>query len=251
MFDQKPQDMPPSPRRIIDTEPIARPFAAWLAGLATAMLALGCFGALHPLLPPPLETLAATDDSVQVSDFQPADEAPPAAHTINQTPETAPPPDLEIPPVPEITLPMNPPEVPELLPLNTPLPMPSQVKPPEPNPRPEPKSMVHRATPSAPASKSTGSGSGSSDTPTLFSGGGAGSFPKGTYPAIARSMRQQGTVRLQVTVEASGLPSSVEVQTSSGFGTLDSGALDQVRRHWRWPAGPVRHYLVPFHFELH
>ena len=243
----KPASMPPSPRRIIDTESGARPFAAWVAGLATAMLALGCFGALHPLLPPLPVTLGATDDTVPVSEFQPADAAP-ATDKAAVAPETPPEPDMVLPPVPELTPPLTPPEVPELLPLDTP-PPPPKVKPPEPKPKVETKPMAHRTTPGAATSKTGGTGS--SDSPILFTGGGSGNFPKGSYPAAARSMRQQGTVRLLVTVEASGLPSSVEVQSSSGFGSLDSGALDQVRRHWRWPAGPVRRYIVPFHFELH
>ncbi len=239
--------MPPSPRRIIDTESGARPFAAWLAGLATAMLALGSYGALHPLLPPLPLMAAPADDSVQISDFQPADESPPP-DSADQTPETPPEQEMEIPPVPEITPPLTPPEVPELLPVDAPPPpLPAKVKPPEAKPKPKAETTPRRSVPTAGTSKGEGTG----NSPTLFTGGGEGSFPKGSYPAAARSMRQQGTVRLLVTVEASGLPSAVEVQASSGFGSLDSGALDQVRRHWRWPAGPVRRYVVPFHFELH
>jgi protein TonB len=242
--------MPPSSRRIIDTESGGRPLAAWLAGLATAMLALGCFGALQPLLPPLPEVPAAADETVPISDFQPPDDAAPA-DAAEETPPEA---DVEIPPVPEITPPLTPPEVPELLPADSPPPpLPPKIKPPEPKPkpaaRPEPKPMAHRTAPGSTTSQANGTGS--SSAPTLFSGGGTGNFPKGSYPAAARSMRQQGTVRLLVTVEESGLPSSVEVQTSSGFGSLDSGALDQIRRHWRWSAGPIRHYIVPFRFELH
>ena len=239
--------MPPSPRRIIDTESGARPFAAWLAGLATAMLALGSYGALHPLLPSLPAATAPVDDTVQISDFQPSDESP-APDSADQTPETPPEQEVEIPPVPEITPPLTPPEVPELLPVDTPPPPPpAKVKPPEAKPKPKAETTPRRSAPTAGTSKGEGNG----NSPTLFTGGGAGSFPKGSYPAAARSMRQQGTVRLLVTVEASGLPSSVEVQTSSGFGSLDSGALDQIRRHWRWPAGPVRHYVIPYHYELH
>ena len=234
--------MSSSSRRIIDTESGTRPYAAWLAGLATAMLTLGCFGALHPLLPSLPMTQGATDDTVPVSEFQPADEAA-TANTAEETPQTPPKPDMEIPPVPEIIQPLSPPEVPELLPVDSP--PPPEVQPPKPDPSPLP----HRAAPRTTSTRSNGAGS--SDTPMLFTGTGSGSFPKGSYPAAARSMRQQGTVRLLVTVEASGLPSSVEVQSSSGFGLLDSGALDQVRRHWRWPVGPVRHYVIPFRFELH
>lgn len=57
-------------------------------------------------------------------------------------------------------------------------------------------------------------------------------------------------MRLLVTVESSGVPSSVAVQSSSGFSSLDNAARDQVSRRWRWPAGNVRRFIVPVRFVL-
>jgi protein TonB len=57
-------------------------------------------------------------------------------------------------------------------------------------------------------------------------------------------------VRLLVTVEASGVPSSVTVSEPSGFASLDSAAKDTVQRRWRWPAGDVRKFIVPIRFVL-
>jgi protein TonB len=84
----------------------------------------------------------------------------------------------------------------------------------------------------------------------VFKGGGSGRFPSPSYPASARSAKQQGVVRLLVTVEASGVPSAVTVTESSGFASLDSAAKDTVQRRWRWPAGDVRKFIVPIRFVL-
>ena len=99
----------------------------------------------------------------------------------------------------------------------------------------------------APPKTGTDGGSGAV---TTFTGGGSGRFPPPSYPASARTAKQQGSVRLLVTVEADGSPSSVSVEASSGFAALDSAAHDQVSRRWRWPAGSVRRYIVPVRFIL-
>jgi protein TonB len=66
----------------------------------------------------------------------------------------------------------------------------------------------------------------------------------------ARRAGAQGTVRLLVIVEVSGLPGSVSVMASSGHSELDRAAQDHVRRRWRWPAGETRRYIVPVRFVL-
>ena len=232
-------------RRIIDTASGARPYAAWLSGLAAAMLTIGTYGALQPLLPPVEEIFVASNDTVEVMDFLPPAEAP-AESQAEETPEQPPEPEveIEIPPLPEITPPLTPPEVPELVALD---------KPPPPTP---PKTSERKKTEAKPAprrsSQTTGNSnnSGTGSSPTLFTGGGGGRFPQPSYPASARSARVQGMVRLMITVEASGLPSSVDIQSSSGSAALDSAAADCLRRRWRWPSGPVRRYIVPVRFQL-
>ena len=75
------------------------------------------------------------------------------------------------------------------------------------------------------------------------------------YPSISRRMGEQGRVLLRVYVEASGLPSSVEVRTSSGSERLDQAALEAVRR---WKFVPAKqgdkavpaYVVVPILFNL-
>jgi periplasmic protein TonB len=57
--------------------------------------------------------------------------------------------------------------------------------------------------------------------------------PAPAYPTLSRRMGEQGRVMLRVFVEADGLPSKLEVRTSSGFERLDQSALDAVRR-WKF-----------------
>lgn len=193
------------------------------------------------------------DDAVMVEAFEPpaaAEDAPsePEEKMIEE--------DVAIPPLPEITPPLTPPEMIEITPLEEirerPPPMPVEKKP-EP-PKPKPQTTAPRATPKAIAmpknTSGSGGGTGSSRSPVVFSGGGSGRFPSPAYPATARSAKQQGTVRLLVIVEASGVPSSVEISSSSGFASLDRAARDTIQRRWRWPAGAVRKYIVPVRFVL-
>lgn len=207
------------------------------------MLAVGIHGAVQPILPD-VEASAFKPDlgeEVTLEDF-----ALPAS-AESETPETPPieEPDVEIPPIPVIEQPIQPPEMAELVPLEDPPPAPRPVTPSPPKPRPQ--AIARPAATTEPSPSRGGDGSG---PVTTFTGGGAGRFPYPAYPAFARSARQQGTVRLLVTVESSGVPSSVEVQSSSGFSSLDSAARDQVSRRWRWPAGNVRRFIVPVRFVL-
>lgn len=57
--------------------------------------------------------------------------------------------------------------------------------------------------------------------------------PAPSYPALSRRMGEQGRVMLRVFVEADGLPSKLELRTSSGLERLDQAALDAVRR-WKF-----------------
>lgn len=53
------------------------------------------------------------------------------------------------------------------------------------------------------------------------------------YPLESRRRREQGTVLLNVTLDAAGAVASVALARSSGFERLDKAALEAVRR-WRW-----------------
>lgn len=79
--------------------------------------------------------------------------------------------------------------------------------------------------------------------------------PIPTYPPISKHERETGKVFLRVYVEASGSPSKVDLQTSSGFERLDKAAIATVRR-WRFV--PARQgseavagwVVVPVNFNL-
>jgi protein TonB len=79
--------------------------------------------------------------------------------------------------------------------------------------------------------------------------------PEPTYPALARRRRQEGVVLLAVLVDAAGRPESVEVQSSSGFASLDDAAVAAVK-DWEFEPGrrdgePVASRVeVPIQFQL-
>ena len=235
--------MSPTSTRITDTVARERPLAAWLSGMAVAMLAMGATGAMQPLLPPFFESAPASEESVALQDFQlpAAAAASPATEAFQ---EQVPASEVIIPPLPAITPPLTPPEVPEPVKMETLPPVPEKK-----DVTVEHKPVEKPALRQAASNISAPSNASSTDSPTLFSGG-AGRFPQPSYPAAARAAKLQGAVRLVVTVEESGQPSLVEVQTSSGFSLLDNAASDHIRRRWRWPAGPVRRFLVPVRFQL-
>jgi len=216
---------------------------AWMAGIALAMAIGGAIGVARPLLPRVSDATARYDpgDEVLLEQFDP----PSAA--AKEEPEESPreeQPDIEIPPLPVIQAPLLPPEMVELAPLEEAPPPPPVVKqaPAKPKPLVKPRRTA--------ISKSGTGAAGAPGATMTFTGGGSGRFPSPAYPATARANREQGTVKILVTVEANGLPSSVTIQSSSGFATLDNAARDQISRRWRWPAGEVRRYIVPVRFVL-
>ena len=223
----------------------------WSAGIALLCLGVGLHGAVSPLIPTVMVVDPAADEPVMVEVFQPPAAADSAADDAPEPPQEEEQ-DLEMPPLPEMATPLTPPEMVDITPVEAP-PPPAPVPMPKPaEKKPEPPKPAAKPTPRSPT-KTSGGGSATGSTsssPTLFKGGGAGRFPSPSYPASARSAKRQGSVRLLVTVEASGVPSSVEISQSSGFQALDSAARDTVRRRWRWPSGAVRKFIVPIRFQL-
>ncbi|RZJ81213.1 MAG: energy transducer TonB, partial [Brevundimonas sp.] len=57
--------------------------------------------------------------------------------------------------------------------------------------------------------------------------------PLPRYPAESRRKREEGVVRLRVTVAIDGTVKAIAVAASSGFKRLDDAALEAVRR-WRF-----------------
>ncbi len=68
--------------------------------------------------------------------------------------------------------------------------------------------------------------------------------PAPAYPALARRMGEQGRVMLRVHVEVNGLPSKVEIRTSSGSERLDQAALEAVKR-WKFVPAKQGDQAVP------
>jgi len=80
--------------------------------------------------------------------------------------------------------------------------------------------------------------------------GDGGSYPPPSYPGIAQRNHSEGTVTIEIAVEASGEISSVKVFKSSGFGVLDDAATDVVKHRWRFPPGQPRLYHWPCIFKF-
>ena len=241
--------------------------SAWVSGVAGLFLLIGIAGSLTPVAPPLLLSPGEPTSSplVQVQEFfAPPEETSPEPPASEQ-PQTPPPVEVSIPPPPALIPPLQPPEMvelqaPEPLPETPPVRPPQEPPPPKPAPaEPEPKTKPAPA-PASPAatSKSAPSatrparagGTPGGSPPVPFSAAGGGRFPAPSYPSAARSARIDGTVVLLVTVESSGVPSSVEIRTSSGHAMLDTAARDHLRRNWRWPAGESRLFIVPIKFVL-
>ena len=79
---------------------------------------------------------------------------------------------------------------------------------------------------------------------------GEGSFPPPQYPSLAQRNRYQGTVTIEIMVDASGGITSAKVQKSSGFSILDEAALNVVKQRWRFPPGKERWLIWPCTFQL-
>ena len=54
------------------------------------------------------------------------------------------------------------------------------------------------------------------------------------YPALSRRLREEGTLRLRLTITAGGAVETAMVEQSSGFSRLDQAAVDWVKGHWRY-----------------
>jgi len=77
-----------------------------------------------------------------------------------------------------------------------------------------------------------------------------GSYPDPMYPSLALRSQMQGTVYVEVQVDATGAITSVKLQKSSGHHTLDEAALQVVKTRWRFPPGVERWYVWACTFKL-
>lgn len=76
-----------------------------------------------------------------------------------------------------------------------------------------------------------------------------------TYPAIARRKGWQGTVRLELHIEADGTVSHLELDQTSGYPVLDRAALDclqtaRIPDAERWLQGESTDIVIPVEYRL-
>ncbi|PZW39000.1 protein TonB [Humitalea rosea] len=140
--------------------------------------------------------------------------APPAPEPAPSPPEPAPAPSPEPPPPP-------PPAPP------APSRPPSRAAAP---PRAVPAPAAPAAAPGPPAQQPAWAAEGATTPPAPLAGH-RNADP--TYPNYARTMRQQGSVRLRLTVAADGLVAGAAVDRGSGYSTLDAAAVEAALR-WRF-----------------
>jgi protein TonB len=84
----------------------------------------------------------------------------------------------------------------------------------------------------------------------LIHGQGEGRQPAPDYPPAALRGRQEGTVRVRLTVSEQGRVLAAEAAEPSPWPLLNQAALRVVRERWRFPAGAVRLYEVIIRFEI-
>src|SRR5207249_7845423 len=70
-----------------------------------------------------------------------------------------------------------------------------------------------------------------------------GSFPSPSYPVQAWRNRSQGTVTVDILVDATGAVTSAKVIKTSGDALLDQEALKTVKARWHFLPGEDRHYV--------
>ncbi len=88
--------------------------------------------------------------------------------------------------------------------------------------------------------------------PTKFDPNAAvgGSYPPPNYPYSAVRDRSQGTVYIEIMVDAAGKVTSAKVDRSSGYSSLDEAALSVVKNRWRFPPGKAQWLIWPCQFVL-
>jgi TonB family protein len=57
-------------------------------------------------------------------------------------------------------------------------------------------------------------------------------FPE--YPCLSRRLREQGTLRLKLTIDEKGIVTGATVVNSSGFPRLDEAAVSWIKSRWRY-----------------
>jgi protein TonB len=242
---------------------------SWLLALGIGFLAVGIAGVFANELPlihlktladvmhaddlPLIETTMAELQAENTEEPAPAQDAPPETTEVLEVemPEEAPPPDLDLPEIAEAMTQEDIFAIPTAPKIEDALKPVDPVLRPKPAPAPTPrKSTTAARTPSRPSTTPGTPGGTPGGTGTGRSGGRMVT-PAPPYPSFAKSQNMQGTVRLSLSVGASGAVEGATVISSTGFSALDSYAANWVRRNWRFPAtGTGKRYTLPLSFRL-
>jgi periplasmic protein TonB len=199
---------------------------AWANSICLLFLIIGLTGAksadtrmkpLPPLdeaIPAMLEPVAAPPTQPAEQTEQPTDEEqPPTPQVVVVTPET-PAINFSVPTIGSLVVPNAIASAPPLQPLRAPVPAKAQ------------PALI----------QSTGTG---------------GERPHPPYPKLALEQREQGSVRLGITVDTGGVITAVQIKESSGSPVLDRSTLDFVKRHWIIAPGPtLRNYEVTIIYRI-
>jgi TonB family protein len=123
-----------------------------------------------------------------------------------------------------------------------PVPVPPVIKPkvmvPKPTPQPKPKYTAVGAT---------GNGESAGASRLVV---GSSSFPHPDYPFTAKEMHQTGTVMVRIQFDSAGQASDVEIESSSGFNTLDNSTRSFILANWHDPHFAGRSCSVPVEYRL-
>jgi len=82
-------------------------------------------------------------------------------------------------------------------------------------------------------------------TPDTFVSGIGGTHTIPAYPPLARRLGEHGSVRLSLTISATGDVTGASVVQSSGFPDLDHTAVDWVLGHWKYKPATHDGVAVP------
>ena len=81
-------------------------------------------------------------------------------------------------------------------------------------------------------------------------GTGLGDQPPPEYPREAQRAGEQGTVIVQIDVDADGRVTAATAVTRCEWPILDAAATCGIRENWTFPAGAIRHYQVSITYKL-
>lgn len=219
---------------------------AWANAICALFAVIGLVGLFQPLIVLPVSAVVQKPFTVPVL-FNPPPPQPSVAQSVpnNSAPQEATTEPMETPDIVPAVTPMTA-QVAFAVPVEGPVrlvaakyavPPPAKLK-----PAPAPSSNN-----GAPGGSGNVVGDAVGFEPTLGDGG---VYPKPSYPSWAQRAGVEGEMQLEVFVNRDGTPYAISVAKSTGSRSLDDYTLQWLKKHWRFPAGMERHYLVPFSYKL-